>query len=1271
MKEQVAVVAGIAEYPFNALKNAARDAREVRDVLSIDYGFQSWPRGGLIDAEATLAALKAAVAESLERADEETRWLFYFAGHGDLERGGVFLNPYDGGREGLEAWLPLDWLVARTLDSRAGEALIVVDACYAGRVLMRSDLEPWIERDTAEVPGTVQILASGLAPVSDGGGGTHSVFTASLVEALGGWPAIHDDKGAVRFTELLNHLDREVDLRLKELGWPNRQQLVGATLDSGPRGDFRFEPCRPPIPPDVVRGIRQDTPLPRRRALAQLESFCRAEKMAESWTSDLSLARCLVLEGRPRNPAAEPQFSPLNDPDPRVRRRAVRLLGRLEEVAARSREFGQGIERLRGTALDDAKPAVRHEARKSLARVSSRVELGDPETDETSWSRRWRRWSLRTTVPSWRRKLRPLQRSFAHATRGMLAVAHAARLFLESPWRRGLTAGAAAGLVLVYFWLGAHYYLSSTERTWVVLRVGLPGFEALPGIGEVAVSTGYTLRDLDDPLDAAEERLDGWWLATRGGVRAWGPRLASRLGPANAALAHWRLGDLETALDRLARDLQAGEKASVKPAAYVALHSDDAFDPVVELLVEALASRNRDLRDEAARALGVLRTARREEAAAAADGLRGTPEGSPEREAAAILAGNDEADGDGEIADPRTVPALLAAVADADPEVRGAALDSLVRRALDGGVDLTLVEPALAEALDERSPWIRRQAIDGTLLLADSSDRLFEAAFQRVIRVLDSEAGLGRKDELAELFRGSTERAAARFGRRLLLYLAEEEPAYDRDFLFATILPLVATHPRILREWISELTRLLASSGDTSDLAGATVWHLNQIRYELRPDFGPLIEAFLVRIRSPSLDDRRAAALVLGLLVTESPEPAARALDELERVLEETDAELRSRIAESLKWIAARHGELAPRAVGLLLGGLGESEPAMRASFADALAWSAEAETARLPVTPPGALRGAMADEDPGVRRDAARALALFGKRQRRELAETVAWVRERLTHERESRVRLELVAALAALAGENPEVVDEVAGILRSELLGLDSVVPTQRGELVRAVGAVGFHSETGARAALEALGGYLLGVDDPNLQFDAAVNGIGPIARFHPALRNEALRVLEAFLKYDWQRALRRPAQAHAAGRDEERRWLRVRGMIRSTWVELMAESAAEDPDVLWRFLGSRWSGDRNTALDILGHLCRKRPDLIPEIRAGLQDRRRDVQPYVRDGVARAIELIGLLEMTAGFRGDEASRERWKDVLRWIQDGHLVRTLEVAWELLHGTEG
>lgn len=1216
MNEQVAVVAGIGQYPFGLLENAVSDAEGVHQVLCVDYGFSPGPPGGLLlDDKADLAALEEAVTASLDRAGADSRWLFYFAGHGHLERDEVYLIPFRGRAEDLETCLPLEWLVARALGSRAGEALIVVDACYAAQVLA-SDLKDCIERDAAETRSTVQILASGLQDVLDGGGGRHSVFTASLLEALGGWPAIHDDDdGAVRFSKLKDHLDREVELKFDELELDHRQQLVGATLSSGPGGDFRLEPSRTLIPPDVVRAIRQDASPSRRRALAKLERFVRDQPAPSA--ANVSLARRLVLEGRPRTAEVELWPSPLDDLDPRVRWRAARLLGRLEGGAARSRK---SVKRLLSVALDDPRPAVRHEARKSLARVWGSV---DPpvatEADETpaprrlraAWASRWRRWSLRVTVPSCRRRLGLLARALAYATRGLLGMGHAARLYLESRWRRGLTFGAAAGLVLVYLYLGAHYFVSA-EGSQVVLRIGLSGFEALPGMGEIAVATGYNLGDLENPRDATEERLDGWWLSTRHGVRAWGPRLASRLDPAHAALAHWRLGDLETALAWLARDLGAGRKESVKPAAYVAFHSDDAFPSVVELLVEALADHK--LRDDVIEALEVLRTARPEAAAAAADRLRGAPEGSPEREAAAILEGEDEEDGGDETADPRTLPSLLAAVADADPEVRGPALRSLVRRALDGDVDLATVESVLATALDERSPWIRKEAIHGVLLLADSSDSLFEAAFRLAVQGLGSEWGWQYRDEYEELFRSSSPVAAARFGRRLLLYLLEEEPPVERDLLFVLVRGLVESHPRILQKWLPELTD----------------------------------------------DDRRAAALMLGPLLAESPEPAARALDELEKALEERDAELRSRTAESLKWIAKRQGDLAPRAVGLLLGGLADSEPAVRASFAEALASAARADTARLPVSQLVALRRAMADEDPAVRRDAARALALFGKRQRRELAETVDWVRERLAREAESRVRLELAAALGTLAGEDPEVVDEVAGIVRSELrsgeaysgfraleevadahpgrsrqavrllLDLEDLVePTQRVELVRAIGRIGFHHESGARAALAGLGSYLE-EDDADLRFEAIHNGIEPIARFHPSLRSEVLRVLE--------------------------------------WAELLAEAAAEDLDVLWRRLGSRGSGDRDAGLEILGHLCRKRPDLIPEIRAGLEKRRLDVRPYVRDGAARALELILILERTADFRGAEASRERWEVVLRWINDR---RFTDSAWELLHESQG
>jgi uncharacterized protein len=167
------------------------DVDRIEAVLRERYGFRTRT---LYNASRydTLSALN----DLRGRLTSEDRLLVYYAGHGELDVTNMRGH-----------WLPVDaepgntanWLsnvdVTDILNViRARQVLLVVDSCYSG-TLTRSSLSrldvgltsaeraTWLQL-MAEKRARVVLTSGGLAPVLDFGGGAHSVFARSFIDAL-------------------------------------------------------------------------------------------------------------------------------------------------------------------------------------------------------------------------------------------------------------------------------------------------------------------------------------------------------------------------------------------------------------------------------------------------------------------------------------------------------------------------------------------------------------------------------------------------------------------------------------------------------------------------------------------------------------------------------------------------------------------------------------------------------------------------------------------------------------------------------------------------------------------------------------------------------------------------------------------------------------------------------------------------------------------------------------------------------------------------------
>jgi len=184
-----ALIIGNNNYEYlPRLQTAIKDAREIESVLQKEYGFNT-----ILLLDATRNQILKAINNSRRDLEENDHFLIYYAGHGEFDT--VADKAY---------WLPLDaqsnddtnWIIVDTITSNlkripARHVMVVADSCYSGTLTRRaitnlsSDskrgryLKKMLEKSSRTL-----LASGGNEPVSDSGGGGHSVFAAAFIDGL-------------------------------------------------------------------------------------------------------------------------------------------------------------------------------------------------------------------------------------------------------------------------------------------------------------------------------------------------------------------------------------------------------------------------------------------------------------------------------------------------------------------------------------------------------------------------------------------------------------------------------------------------------------------------------------------------------------------------------------------------------------------------------------------------------------------------------------------------------------------------------------------------------------------------------------------------------------------------------------------------------------------------------------------------------------------------------------------------------------------------------
>jgi formylglycine-generating enzyme required for sulfatase activity len=184
-----ALIIGNNKYKYlPKLKTAVADATDVGKVLKDLYGFKT-----KLLLDATRSEILDGINEMREQLGPDDSLLIYYAGHGEYkeEADKAYWLPVDAQPAKTTNWIIADDITSNIKFITAKHILLVSDSCYSGALSRaattelkdKNDREAYMKKMLARTSRTL-MASGGNEPVSDSGGGNHSVFAAAFIKAL-------------------------------------------------------------------------------------------------------------------------------------------------------------------------------------------------------------------------------------------------------------------------------------------------------------------------------------------------------------------------------------------------------------------------------------------------------------------------------------------------------------------------------------------------------------------------------------------------------------------------------------------------------------------------------------------------------------------------------------------------------------------------------------------------------------------------------------------------------------------------------------------------------------------------------------------------------------------------------------------------------------------------------------------------------------------------------------------------------------------------------
>ena len=187
-----ALIIGNNDYgSLGRLKTAVNDAKSIEKLLREDYGFQT---------ELLLNAKRDDIIGAVNgyrgRLSAASHFVIYYAGHGHFDKDveEAYWLPVDAQRSNNARWISSDDITRNLKGIAATHILIISDSCYSGLIGADSRWDPGVGIATLERAKMLEkmrqrksrlLMASGgNEPVTDSGGGDHSIFARALLRGL-------------------------------------------------------------------------------------------------------------------------------------------------------------------------------------------------------------------------------------------------------------------------------------------------------------------------------------------------------------------------------------------------------------------------------------------------------------------------------------------------------------------------------------------------------------------------------------------------------------------------------------------------------------------------------------------------------------------------------------------------------------------------------------------------------------------------------------------------------------------------------------------------------------------------------------------------------------------------------------------------------------------------------------------------------------------------------------------------------------------------------
>jgi multidrug efflux pump subunit AcrA (membrane-fusion protein) len=241
-----ALVIGNNKYTkYPKLSTAVNDAKSVARTLSDNYGYKTTT---LINANRFM--ILAALNRLSKKLSEKDNLLVYYAGHGELDRKGNtgFWLPVDAARNNKRNWIPNSAISEVISAMPVKRVLVIADSCYSGS-LTRSSLAKASNdmtaaerltflRAMAKSRARLALTSGGLKPVTDEGGGNHSLFANALLNVL------NNNDDILEGQRLYQALFAQVTVGAEKLNIEQEPQYAPIRHAGHESGEFFFLPSR-------------------------------------------------------------------------------------------------------------------------------------------------------------------------------------------------------------------------------------------------------------------------------------------------------------------------------------------------------------------------------------------------------------------------------------------------------------------------------------------------------------------------------------------------------------------------------------------------------------------------------------------------------------------------------------------------------------------------------------------------------------------------------------------------------------------------------------------------------------------------------------------------------------------------------------------------------------------------------------------------------------------------------------------------------------------